>query len=106
MFAVAVLLTLLKLGGIVGVKPLFLKLVPGANLAEEAATPVVQKTPYGELLGSPDTGVLAPEPLGSLLTITSGVTGSPVGEDRGEAGGPARDEGSARFLQALAGGDA
>lgn len=105
MFAVAVLLTLLKLGGIVGVKPLLLKLVPGANLAEAAATPVVQKTPYGELLDLPDTGVLAPEPPRVLAYHNLwhyGISGR-GGSGRGRRAGPGR---SAHFLQALAGGDA
>lgn len=89
MFAVAVLLALLKLGGIIGVKPLFLRVVPTTAATKAAEPPAVHTAPYDELLHlPPGAGGPAPEVIGRLLTTTSG---SADPEEAGEGGTQAED---------------
>jgi murein DD-endopeptidase MepM/ murein hydrolase activator NlpD len=91
MFAVAVLLALLKLGGFLGTRPFFLKMVPTTPVAK-AAQPVAGD---GEVLGDealdlPDADALGT--VGRLLTIGSKVSNLPGRQDSVRTRKPTRDE--------------
>lgn len=71
MFAIAVVLALLKLGGIIGTKPLFLRMVPATPAAKTAEPESAKSTaPEGEVLDLPDTNRPPPEPVVRSLTMT------------------------------------
>ncbi|MCA1716497.1 MAG: peptidoglycan DD-metalloendopeptidase family protein [Actinobacteria bacterium] len=91
MFAVAVVLALLKLGSFSGAKPFFLKMVPATPVAK-AAQPVAGD---GEILGDealdlPDADV--PGTVGRLLTIGSRASNLPGRQDSARTRKPARNE--------------
>ena len=91
MFAVAVLLALLKLGGVSGAKPFFLKMVPATPVAK-AAQPAAGE---GEVLG--DEALDLPDAdasglVGRLLTTGSKASNLPVRQDSAQIRKPSRDE--------------
>jgi hypothetical protein len=63
MFAVAVLLILLKLGGSSGAKPLFLRMVPATPVAKAVEPATAEKGSKGEVLDLPDADRPTPEPI-------------------------------------------
>ena len=91
MFAVAVLLALLKLGGFSGAKPFFLKMVPATPIAKAAQAAAVDgKVPGDEALDLPDAdprGIA-----GRLLTVGSRTSNLPVRQDSAQSRKPPRDE--------------
>ncbi len=76
MFAVAVLLALLKLGGITDAKPLFLKMVPAEPIAKAAEPAGEEKASVGEKLNLPDPD----RSTGRLLVVYTGGSGREEGE--------------------------
>jgi hypothetical protein len=93
MFALAVVLALLKLGGIIGTKPLFLRMVPATPAAKTAEPASAKSTaPEGEVLDPPDANRRQPEPVGRLLTITSKVANVPRREDHTRTKESPRDD--------------
>jgi murein DD-endopeptidase MepM/ murein hydrolase activator NlpD len=76
MFAVAILLALLKLGGITGAKPLFLKMVPAEPVAKAAEPADDEKVSVGERLDLPD----ADGSTGRLLAVFTAGSGREEGE--------------------------
>src|SRR5215210_696418 len=97
MFTVAVLLALLKLGGLSGAKPLFLRMVPTTPIAK-AAEPAVGEREAREdkVLDLPDADGLVPGPVGHLLTITSRVANL---SGREESAGSPRNDGAPVFYR-------
>jgi collagen type III alpha len=96
-FAVAVLLVLFKLGGIVGVNPLFLRMVPATTVANAAEPLVIDKAPYGELLilpeaGGPEAGGSTTDAIGQLLAISSKAADPRTREGGAQAEGLFQDE--------------
>lgn len=85
-FTVAVLLALLKLGGLSGVEPLFLRMMPTTPVAK-AAEPAAgeREAQEDEALDLPDADGLAPGPVGRLLTITSRAANLPGREESAES---------------------
>lgn len=82
LFSVAVLLALLKLGGITGTKPLFLRVAP-ASLVAKAAEPASTRDERGnEILDLPDVDGPAPKPVGRS---TDRLASRSTGEERVEA---------------------
>jgi collagen type III alpha len=91
MFAVAVLLTLLKLGGFSGARPFVLKMVPATPVAKTAQPATRDGEVSGdEALDLPEAS--APEAVGRLSTIGSKVSNWPVRQDSVRTGKPVRDE--------------
>ena len=82
MFTVAVLLAFLKLGGVMGDKPLFLKMVPATTVAKAAEPISAKKDLRGELLDLPGANDFVSAPVGHLLTIISKAPIPPGEEDR------------------------
>jgi len=91
MFAVAVVLALLKLGGFSGAGPFFLKMVPATPVAKAAQSVAGDEEVLGdEALDLPDSD--APGPFGRLLTMRSKVSNLPDGQDSARTRKPARNE--------------
>jgi collagen type III alpha len=91
MFAVAVLLALLKLGGSSGVKPFFLKMVPATPVAKAAQTATGDwKAPTDETLDLPDAD--ARGIVGRSSILGSKVSNLPSRQDSARTRKPARDE--------------
>ena len=78
----AALLAFLKLGGVMGEKPLFLKVVPATTVAKAAEPVSAKKAPWGELLALPGADDFVSAPVGHLLTIISKAPISPGEVDR------------------------
>ncbi len=83
-----------------GVKPLFLRMVPATTVVKAAAPVSAEKALWGELLNLPGADDFVPAPVGHLLTITSKAPIPLGGEDRAEireeaeepSSEPSRDE--------------
>jgi murein DD-endopeptidase MepM/ murein hydrolase activator NlpD len=93
MFAVAVVLALLKLGGIIGTKPLFLKMVPATPTAKAAEpAPAKNTVPDGEVLDLADANGRQPEPVRRSLTKTKKAANLPSREDHARTKESPRDD--------------
>ncbi len=82
LFSVAVLLALLKLGGITGTKPLFLRVAPATPVAKAAEPGFTKDERRNEILDLPDADGPAPKPAGRS---TDRPASRSAGEERGEA---------------------
>ena len=71
MFTVAVLLAFMKLSGVMGVKPLFLRMVPATTVAKAVEPVSAKKVLWGELLYLPGAEDFVPAPVGHLLPLNS-----------------------------------
>ena len=71
----------MKLSGVVGVKPLFLRMVPATTVAEAVEPVSAEKALWGELLDLPGAEDFVPAPVGHLLTTNSEDPTPPGGED-------------------------
>jgi murein DD-endopeptidase MepM/ murein hydrolase activator NlpD len=91
MFAVAVLLALLKLGGF-GVHPLFLRIVPTETVAKAAESVTGEDASKGEALDLPDADSPTSGSVGRLLTLASRVSNLPSRGESARTGEPSRDD--------------
>jgi murein DD-endopeptidase MepM/ murein hydrolase activator NlpD len=91
MFAVAVLLALLKLGGL-GAHPLFLRIVPTESVAKAAEPVAGGRASEGEVLDLPDADDSTSGSVGRLLTLASRVSNLPGREESARTGEPSRDD--------------
>ena len=91
MFAMAVLLALLKLSGFSGAEPFFLKMVPATPVAKAAQSVAGDgEVPDDEALDLPNAA--APGPFGRLSITGSKVSNLPDRQDSARTSKPARDE--------------
>lgn len=90
MFAVAVLLALLKLGGL-GAHPLFLRIVPTEPVAKAAEPVTGEDASEDETLDLPDADGPTSGSVGRLLTLASRVSNLP-GRESARTGESSRDD--------------
>lgn len=91
MFAVAVLLALLKLGGF-GTHPLFLRIVPTETVAKAAEPVIGEDASKGEALDLPVADGSASGSVRRLLTLASRVSNLPSRGESARTGEPSRDD--------------
>ena len=91
MFAVAVLLALLKLGGL-GAHPIFLRIVPTESVAKAAESVTGKDASEDEALDLPDADSPTSGSVGRLLTLASRVSNLPSRGESARTGEPSRDD--------------
>jgi len=92
MFAVAVLLALLKLGGISGARSFVLKMVPATPVRRQCFATSGRRWGVTRRRGAGPAEASAPGTVSHLLTIGSKVLNLPGRQDSGRTEKPVRDE--------------